>query len=288
MIISNYCNDKNILILSNGGFGNKWIDLFNIYNITNTKLVFDDIFNFIEIENIIKKNKFDNIFFVHHETTRGIINNIDEINIISKKYNIGIILDCVSSFGCYDINLKEYNIDFFISSSNKCLMAMPGLSIVVGKKTILEKHLQKTNTLINYYLNLNLNYEYSLKYETLTTTAINLMYCLNECLETLVNKTLNKNFKKTEKICLYLRNEMKKINYEEVEKNNKTILLTNYYLKKSIDIENFINYFETNNIIIYRCKNDLYKKAFQIANMGNITKKNIDFFISILKKYELK
>ena len=55
MIISNYCYDKNVLILSNGGFGNKWIDLFNIYNINNTKLVFDDIFNFIEIENIIKK-----------------------------------------------------------------------------------------------------------------------------------------------------------------------------------------------------------------------------------------
>ena len=53
------------------------------------------------------------VSIVHSETTSGIINNID------FKFNrkITYIVDAVSSFGAYDIDMK--NIDFLISSSNK-------------------------------------------------------------------------------------------------------------------------------------------------------------------------
>ncbi len=41
--------------------------------------------------------------------------------IINNKIKITTIVDAMSSFGAYDISLKDWNIDYIVSSSNKNL-----------------------------------------------------------------------------------------------------------------------------------------------------------------------
>ena len=40
----------------------------------------------------------------------------------------------MSSFGAYDVSMKEAKIDYLVSSSNKCLQGVPGFSFVVANK----------------------------------------------------------------------------------------------------------------------------------------------------------
>jgi len=49
------------------------------------------------------------------------------------------LIDAMSSFAAYDIDMPGLDIDALAASSNKCLEGLPGLSFVIVKKTLLEK-----------------------------------------------------------------------------------------------------------------------------------------------------
>lgn len=70
---------------------------------------------------------------VHCETTTGIINPIAEIGAIVRRHNRVFIVDAMSSFGAYPIELAEWGIDFLVSSANKCVEGVPGFSFVIAR-----------------------------------------------------------------------------------------------------------------------------------------------------------
>jgi 2-aminoethylphosphonate-pyruvate transaminase len=70
---------------------------------------------------------------IHCETTTGIINPIEEYGRIVKAHNCIYIVDAMSSFGAYPIDLKTCGIDFLISSSNKNIEGVPGFSFVLAR-----------------------------------------------------------------------------------------------------------------------------------------------------------
>ncbi|WP_350339981.1 aminotransferase class V-fold PLP-dependent enzyme [Paraflavitalea speifideaquila] len=43
-------------------------------------------------------------------------------------------MDAMSSFGGVEMNMKEMQIDFLVSSSNKCIEGVPGFAFALCKK----------------------------------------------------------------------------------------------------------------------------------------------------------
>jgi 2-aminoethylphosphonate-pyruvate transaminase len=74
------------------------------------------------------------VAIVHCETTTGILNPIDEIARIVKAGNREFIVDAMSSFGGVPLDLSKLNIDYLISSPNKCLESVPGFSFVLARR----------------------------------------------------------------------------------------------------------------------------------------------------------
>lgn len=75
---------------------------------------------------------------VHCETTTGIFNDIEGVGLAARKYNKVYIVDAMSSFGAVPIDIKALDIDFLVSSSNKCIEGVPGFSFVICKTLTLE------------------------------------------------------------------------------------------------------------------------------------------------------
>ncbi|MGZ9235508.1 MAG: 2-aminoethylphosphonate--pyruvate transaminase, partial [Anaerolineales bacterium] len=75
---------------------------------------------------------------VHCETTTGIINPIDTYGEIIKRHGRVYIVDAMSSFGAYPIDLNACGIDYLISSSNKCIEGIPGFSFILANQERLE------------------------------------------------------------------------------------------------------------------------------------------------------
>jgi 2-aminoethylphosphonate-pyruvate transaminase len=75
---------------------------------------------------------------VHCETTTGILNPIDELGNLAMQSRLTYIVDAMSSFGALPVRAADWNIDFLISSANKCIEGVPGFSFIIASKRALE------------------------------------------------------------------------------------------------------------------------------------------------------
>ena len=53
----------------------------------------------------------------------------------------------MSSFGGVDIPVKDWGIDFIVSSANKCIQGVPGFSFVIARRDLLEESAGKARSL---------------------------------------------------------------------------------------------------------------------------------------------
>ncbi|MGF1750052.1 2-aminoethylphosphonate--pyruvate transaminase [Vibrio cionasavignyae] len=79
------------------------------------------------------------VAIVHCETTTGMLNPIEAVIKLAKQHDKTVILDAMSSFGGIPMDIGELDIDFMISSANKCIQGVPGFGFVIAKQTSLEK-----------------------------------------------------------------------------------------------------------------------------------------------------
>lgn len=133
---------EKVLILSNGAYGDRMKTICDTAKVSNSIYKIDQTqsYDLDYLEDILKSDStITHLSVVHCETTSGILNPIKEIGIIAKKYNKIFIVDAMSSFGGIHFSVPEYQIDFLISSSNKCIQGVPGFGFIVAKKSELLK-----------------------------------------------------------------------------------------------------------------------------------------------------
>lgn len=138
-----------LLILTNGAYGDRIKQMTRVYGIKTTTLKYKE--NIVpparDVEDILKKDEtITHIAIVHCETTTGIFNDIEEIGLLAKRFSKTYIVDAMSSFGAVPIDMKELDIDFLISSSNKCIEGVPGFSFVIAKTQTLENCMGQART----------------------------------------------------------------------------------------------------------------------------------------------
>ena len=89
-----------LLILANGAYGKRMAQIAEYYHI-------------------------DHVLVSLHET---------ELAEVLKGRNITFIVDAMSSFGGVPIDMKKLDIDFLVSSANKCIQGVPGFGFIIAKK----------------------------------------------------------------------------------------------------------------------------------------------------------
>lgn len=133
--------DGCLLLLSNGAYGERIYKMCCYHHIDCIHMCFsyNEIPNPIKVEEALKKNpQITHIAMIHSETTSGILNDIASIGKLSHQYKKIMIVDAMSSFAGVDIKMKEWHIDFLISSANKCIQGVPGFSFIIANKQILK------------------------------------------------------------------------------------------------------------------------------------------------------
>lgn len=76
-------------------------------------------------------------FWVHHETTTGLLNPLEEFGAACRAHGVVSLVDAMSSFAGLPLNLATLPVDVLISSANKCLQGQPGISFVLARRAVL-------------------------------------------------------------------------------------------------------------------------------------------------------
>ena len=142
--------DGCLLLLSNGAYGERIYKMCCYHHIDcmHMRFAYDEIPDPIKVEEVLKINpQITHIAMIHSETTSGILNDIASIGKLSHQYKKIMIVDAMSSFGAIDIKMKEWNIDFLISSANKCIQGVPGFSFIIANRDKLKYCKDQARTL---------------------------------------------------------------------------------------------------------------------------------------------
>ena len=79
------------------------------------------------------------VIVVHCETTTGILNPVEDIVALAKEAGKVCIVDAMSSFGGIEMDVGRMEVDFLVSSANKCIQGVPGFGFVIARRDELEK-----------------------------------------------------------------------------------------------------------------------------------------------------
>jgi 2-aminoethylphosphonate-pyruvate transaminase len=125
---------KKLLVVSNGAFGERLAEIAKALGIATTHIR-DNWGEGIRLRDIEAAFAGDPSIYavaiVHHETSTGILNPVNEIGAIAAWHRVRFIVDTVSSFGAEIFSAHLSRAAVVIGSANKCLHGAPGIGFVL-------------------------------------------------------------------------------------------------------------------------------------------------------------
>ena len=297
-ILSSVVDAGTILIINNGAYGKRMCEIAEIYNLSYIEYKSSPIeeINLNELEEIIKthnleslrgdKTPISHIAVIHHETTTGILNNIEAIGSMCEKCEIDMIVDAMSSFAGIPIDMDEMNIKYLASSSNKCIQGMAGISFVIANKESLEK--TKNIKPRNLYLNVYKQYLYFKdNYQMRFTPPVQVLYALKQAIIEAKEETIEKRYERYKECCKILWDGLDKLKLRKLVNEKASSMLLTSIVEPQIEgysFDDLHDYLYNKGFTIYPGK-VCSENTFRIANIGQIYPENMNKFIEILEEY---
>ncbi len=153
--------DAKALIVNNGAYSSRAVEICKAYGLNHIDLRFpvDELPDLTCVEAVLKENPdIRLVYTTHNETGTGICNPIREIGALAHRYGATFVVDTTSTLAMRPIDVARDNIDFCMASAQKGIMAMTGLSFVIGRTDLIVA--SKDYPKRSYYCNLYLQYEY--------------------------------------------------------------------------------------------------------------------------------
>ncbi|WP_058913410.1 2-aminoethylphosphonate--pyruvate transaminase [Entomohabitans teleogrylli] len=134
-------SDK-LLIVNNGAYGARMAEMAALLGIAH--LVYDcgevAMPDIAHLENLLRQHgDITHVAMVHSETTTGMLNPLEAVCHLVKRYGKTLVIDAMSSFGGVPLDVGALGIDFLISSANKCIQGVPGFAFIIARREALQR-----------------------------------------------------------------------------------------------------------------------------------------------------
>ena len=280
--------NKKILIVNNGAYSTRAVEVCEYYNLPHIDLKFpiDELPDLKKVEQVLTQdNDIAVVYTTHNETGTGILNPIKDIGALAHKYNAIFVVDTTSSYAMRPINVYEDNIDFCMASAQKGIMAMTGLSFVIGKRSVIEK--SKEYPKRSYYCNLYLQYEFFEKTgEMHFTPPVQTIYAARQALNEYFAEGEKAKWERHTRVFEAIHAGLAELGFKNVIKREwQTGLVVSavYPDDKNWDFEKVHDYCYERGFTIYPGK-IASQSTFRLCALGAITAKDIEDFFRVFEE----
>ncbi|KAB3532818.1 pyridoxal-phosphate-dependent aminotransferase family protein [Alkaliphilus serpentinus] len=281
------CTRKRAAVFSVGAFGDRW------YKMAKANGVPADKFSSElgkpttpeMVEEALATGKYDLITITHNETSTGIMNPVEEIAEVVKKYpEVIFCLDTVSSLAGTKIPVDELGVDICITSTQKCLGLPPGLAICSFSQKALDAARQVENR--GLYFDLVDLYDYIQKkdYQYPSTPSLSHMYALDYQLDRIMEEGLDNRFARHLEMAKYVRSWANKHFEMLAEEKYASNTLTTVKNTKEISVKDLNNKLGEKGYMISNGYGDLKDVTFRIAHMADTTLDEIKELLNIIEE----
>ncbi|MGO1043010.1 2-aminoethylphosphonate--pyruvate transaminase [Clostridioides difficile] len=279
-----------LLVIANGAYGKRMKDICNYLNIEYVDCTFSDVeaVDLNRVENLLKENKdITHISMVHCETTTGRLNPIQDVGKIAKAYNKIYIVDAMSSFGGIEIDVEDFNIDFLVSSSNKCIQGVPGFGFIIANREELAKCKGIAKSLsLDVYAQWETMENNNGKWRfTSPTHVVRAFY--QALLELEEEGSVEKRYARYKENQFTISSRLKSLGFDTlVNDGAQSPVITTFLYPKNAKFEfmEFYTYLKENGFVIYPGKlTDI--DTFRIGSIGEVYPKDMDRLADVIEKF---
>lgn len=272
------CTKKRAAIFSIGAFGKKWYEIAKCNGVPADLYEFEwgEVLKPEFIDETLKTGEYDLIAITHNETSTGIMNPVEEISKVLKKYpDIVWCLDTVSSMAGTRIDVDKLGVDICVTSSQKALGLPPGIAVCSFSNKAIER--AKTVENRGFYFDLLKLHEDIIKrnYQYPSTPSISHMYALDYALDKMLEEGMENRFKRHIEMAKYVRNWAEK--YFDIfgDKNHLSNTVTVIKNTREISISDLNKSLGERGFTLANGYGKIKDKTFRIAHMGDCSLEDI-------------
>jgi 2-aminoethylphosphonate-pyruvate transaminase len=271
MMVSLLPQDTRLLVLENGVYGERLSRIANIYGIQSRSLTtaWGDPIDLDALDDLLASGEYSHVACVHHETTTGRLNPVDEIASLCTNHGVQLLLDAVSSFGAESIPFQAPSLQAIAATANKCLHGIPGLAMVLCRREALAQGIEPRSL----SLHLPSWAEQQARQSTPFTPAVNAVLGLAQALEELARqggwKARRSRYRQLAK---RVADSMRGLGVQEwIAAEDSSCVLRSYHLPAGLTYTELHDGLKQQGFIIYAGQGDLAAKLFRISTMGDIS-----------------
>lgn len=277
---------KTMLVIQNGVYGERIAKMADVYGLTKQVLTYPwgTPPKLEDVESALSENPdIEVVAMVHHETTTGLMNPLQQVGEIVRKFNRRFLVDGISSLAGEDIDFENSHVDFFIGTANKCIQGLPGVSFVLINKNELPR-LEKIPKR-SVYFDLHGYYKSQEAGGVLFTPAVQAHYALDEALDELREETAAGRISRYRSAAKLLREGFSEMGLEFlIPERCRSNSLTAMKLPEGTSYSRIHDHLKADGFVIYAGQGGLSNKIFRVANMGDIKTEEFREFIESLKE----
>ncbi len=279
------CGHKRILACVNGAFSKRWYQIAapNKVEADKYEVEWGKGHDPKEIDKLLSTGKYDCFLVVHNETSTGVMNRLQEISDVLKKYpDVIFCVDSVSSMTGVKIEVDKLGLDVCLAGVQKAFALPPGLAVAAVSKKALEKSAKAENK--GYYFDFVEFQKYQEKNQTPTTPAISHIFAINKQLDKFFAEGLDNRFARHLEMANYIREWAKKNFALFPEPGLESVTLTCITNTKGISVADLNKKLAEKDMTLSNGYGDLKEKTFRIAHMGDLTMKDMKELITAVNE----
>ena len=279
---------KKICIVNNGAYSARMVEIASYYNIACVNLEFPT--TGLPDLNVVKQTldadkDIAAVATVHHETGTGVLNPVKEIGQMAHENDCVFIVDTISTYGLLPLNIEDENIDFCMSSAQKGLCGMTGVSWAVGKIDEIEK--SKDYPKRSYYCNLFMQYDFFKRVgEMHFTPPVQTVYALRQAIKEYWEEGEQARYQRLTQCWEAIHKGLEEIGLDTVidkEIQGHLVVTVKAPEGDQFDFFKLHDYCYEHGFTIYPGKM-FGLETFRLCNLGQITHKDIEDFFVVAKE----
>jgi aspartate aminotransferase-like enzyme len=237
------------------------------------------------VDKALATGKYDLLTITHNETSSGVMNPVEEIAEMMKKYpEVVWCMDTVSSMAGTKIEVDKLGVDICITSTQKCLGLPPGMSICSFSEKAREAAAKVEFR--GTYLDLLDLYNYVVKkdYQYPSTPSLSHMFALDYQLDRILEEGLENRYARHLEMARLVRAWAKE-NFELFpEEKYASNTLTTIRNTRGISVSELNKKLGEQGYMISNGYGDLKEITFRIAHMADMTIEEVRELLAVIDR----
>jgi aspartate aminotransferase-like enzyme len=268
-----------------GAFSDKWLDVSRRCGKTAEPLQVEWGIHIDAgaLDQKLATGDFDTVTLIHNETSTGVMNPLDEICAVARKYpNVALIVDSVSSFSAVPILMDKLGIDVLLTGSQKALALPPGFSLFsVSEKGFSRAETQTDRGYYFDFLEFKKNQENDM---TPTTPSIAHIHALESKLDDIFSEGLTNRYERHARTNALVHDWVRRRGFDFFAADGfRSKTLTCVRNSRGIDVAKLVRDLRArHHLVIDGGYGKIKGVTFRLSNMGDETEETILHLLSCL------